>query len=142
MNTPENEDVSAGAGEQVPVKQTWIVFAMAVLEAMCVFAVAAAKTGIVLGASAAFIAGWSNSLHRDAIRIPVLLAAILGAGVNLYLIQKRQRLRNKASAAWRKRPLTRRERIRIGVVLFLSLLTLILAAAEMYFHRTLHHTIM
>jgi hypothetical protein len=109
---------------------------------VCVFSVAAAKAGIVLGSTAAILAGWSISLHRDAIRIPVLAVAATGAGGNLYLIWKRWRLRNRPAAAWRKRPLTKRERLKTGLVLSLSGLTLVVTAAEIYFHRLLNHTIM
>jgi len=138
---PETDDAVLSKAEGLPVKRSWTVLLLAFIEAVCVFSVAAAKAGILLGSAAAVATGWSVSLHRDSIRIPVLLVAFTGAGFNLYLIWKRRRLRNSPAAAWRKRPLTKRERLRTGLVLWLSVLTLILGAAEIYFHRILHHTI-
>ncbi len=139
---PETDDAVLSKTDPLPVKRSWAVLLLAFIEAVCVFSVAAAKAGVLLGSAAAIATGWSVSLHRDAIRIPVLLVAMTGAGFNLYLIWKRRRLRNSPAAAWRKRALTKRERLRTGVVLWLSVLTLILGAAEIYFHRLLHHTIM
>ena len=142
MDISRNESVLSPKAEPLPLKRSGATLILAFIEAVCVFAVAAAKAGILVGSTAAILSGWSLSLHRDAIRIPVLVLAVTGAVVNLHLVWKRQRLRNSSTAAWRKRPLTRSERWRTGLVLWLSLLTLVLAAAEIYFHRRLHHTIM
>jgi hypothetical protein len=142
MSPPETDDSSLSNGERLPVKRSWAVLFLAFIEAVCVFSVAAAKAGVLLGSAAAIATGWSVSLHRDAIRIPVLLVAMTGAGFNLYLLWKRRRLRNSPAAAWRKRPLTKRQRLKTALVFWLSLLTLVLGAAEIYFHRLLHHTIM
>jgi DNA-binding transcriptional LysR family regulator len=139
---PETDDAVLSETDRLPVKRSWAALLLTFIEAVCVFSVAAAKAGVLLGSAAAIATGWSVSLHRDAIRIPVLLVAMTGAGFNLYLIWKRRRLRNSPAAAWRKRALPKRERLRTGVVLWLSVLTLILGAAEIYFHRLLHHTIM
>lgn len=136
------KSTSSENAERLPVKRTWIAFIMAFIEAVCVFSVAAAKAGIVLGSGAAMVTGWSLSLHRDSIRIPVLLVAIVGSSLNIYLVLKRQRLRNSPAAAWRKKPYTRLERWKTGMVLGLSLLTLAVGAAEIYLHRLFHGTIM
>jgi len=139
---PETDLPVLSDAERLPVKRSWAVMILAFLEAACVFSVAAAKAGLLLGSAGAVLSGWSVFLHRDAIRIPVLLVAMAGAGFNLYLIWKRQRLRNSPAAAWRKRPLTKRERLKTGLVFWLSVLTLVLGFAEIYFHRLLHHTVM
>ena len=141
VNPTKNAEEVFLDDDRFPVKRSWTVLILAFIEAVCVFSVAAAKAGIVLGSAAAALMGWSLALHRDAIRIPVLLVAIVGAGINLYLIGKRWRLRNSPAAAWRKRPLTRRERLKIGLVLGLSVLTLVVALSEIYFHRVFHHTV-
>ena len=138
----ETEDTVTPESERLPVKRTWGSLILASVEAICVFSVAAAKAGILLGGTAAIFTGWAVWLHRDVIRIPVLLVAIAGAGFNLYLLSKRRRLRNSAAAAWRKRPLSKRERLKTQLVFWLSVLTLIMAATEIYLHRLLHHTIM
>lgn len=126
---------------RIPVKQSWGTFILAAVEAVCVFVVAAGRAGIALSSiSATATASAAVFLHRDSFRIPVLLLAIAGSLFNLFLLWRFYRLRNAPAAAWRKKPLTKRERWRIGLVLALSVLTLLTAGAEIYFHRLLHHT--
>ena len=124
----------------LPVRTSWMTLIISIVEAACVFAVAAAKTGLVLGSAAIALTGWTLSLHRDVIRIPLLLIAIVGSLINLYLLWRAHRLRSAASAAWRRRPLTTRDKWRIALVFSLSVMTLALGMAEIYFHRLFHHT--
>jgi hypothetical protein len=142
MGSPEKEKAVATVADRLPLKRSWTVLLLTGIEAVCVFTVTAAKAGVVLGAVAATISGWTLALHRDIIRIPILLLAIAGAGLNLYLVAQRRRLRNNPAAAWRRKPLSKGERFRTTLVVWLSVCTLVLAAAEIYFHRLFHHTIM
>jgi hypothetical protein len=125
----------------VSLKQSGGAFLLAAVEAVCVFYIAAAKSGLVLAAAGIAASGWATVLHRDIFRIPVLTIAAGGALLNLYLLWHTQKLRNASSAAWRRRPLTRSERWRIGAVLLLSLMTMLVTAAEICIHRALHHSI-
>lgn len=125
----------------VPVKQSWGAFALAAIEAVCVFYVGASQAGLIVGSFALGTLSVARFIHRDVFRIPILIAALLGAALNLYLLWNAQRLRNAPAAAWRKRPLTGRERMKIGMVLGLSALTFAIAAWEIFLHRKLHHTI-
>ncbi|HXB19749.1 MAG TPA: hypothetical protein VNV88_00135 [Candidatus Solibacter sp.] len=127
---------------QPSLKRSWGMLFLAIIEAVCVFSVAAARAGFVVGSSSAIFAGWSTFLHRDIFRIPILATAIAGAILNLYLLWKRHKLRNADAAAWRRRPITKRERWKTSLVLFLSILTLVTSAIEIYLHRSIHHTIM
>jgi len=120
--------------------RSWGALLLAILEALCVFSVGMARAGIVLGAASATAVNWANFFHRDIFRIPILVLAVAGAGFNLYLLWNGHRLRNAPAAAWRKRPLTTVERWKIGVVFCLSILTLVTAAAEVYYHRILHNS--
>jgi len=126
----------------LPIKQSWGAFALATIEAVCVFYVGASQAGLIVGSFAVGTLGVAQFIHRDVFRIPILIAAVLGAALNLYLVWNAQRLRNAPAAAWRKRPLTRRERLRIGMVIGLSVLTFAITAWEILLHRRLHHTIM
>lgn len=139
-----NRDLSdePTAFSEAPIGKGWTALILAVIEAVCVFAVMAAKAGLLVGAVAVFAASWAQYLHRDLFRIPILLLAIVGAGVNLYLVWRFLNLRNQPAAAWRKKPLTDRAKWRMGIVLGLAVVTLAIAAAEIYLHRSLHHTIM
>jgi hypothetical protein len=141
MTTNEKSNWAQEPLLDLPVKQGWGAFMLAAVEAVCVFTVSAAKAGFLLGGMAAFAAGWSKYLHRDLIRVPVLLTAIAGAGVNLYVLWRGQKLRNAPAAAWRKRPLTIREQLRIVLVFSLAILTLAFAISEIYLHRLMHNTI-
>jgi hypothetical protein len=134
------EDAGDGPGG-LPVKQSWGAFALATIEAVCVFYVGASQAGLLVGSVAAGAVGVARFIHRDIFRLPILFAAVLGAAFNLYLVWNAQRLRNAPAAAWRKRPLTGRERWRIGMVVGLSVLTFAIAAWEVLLHRRLHHTI-
>ncbi|HET8888180.1 MAG TPA: hypothetical protein VFQ41_04695 [Candidatus Angelobacter sp.] len=127
---------------QIPVKASWGAFIVAIVEAVCVFAVATAGAGIALGSVAATVAGWAIFLHRDIFRIPALLLAIGGSAFNLFLLWTAYRLRNAPAAAWRKQPISSKERSRIVLVFVLSVLTLIICGAEIYLHRSFHHSIM
>jgi hypothetical protein len=127
---------------QIPVKASWGAFFVAIVEAVCVFAVATAGAGIALGSVAATVAGWAIFLHRDIFRIPALLLAIGGSAFNLFLLWTAYRLRNAPAAAWRKQPISSKERSRIVLVFVLSVVTLIICGAEIYLHRSFHHSIM
>lgn len=131
-------DILSGA----PVGKSWFALILAVVEAVCVFTIMAAKAGLLVGSVAIFAAGWAKYLHRDLFRIPVLLLAILGSGANLYLVWRFFNLRNKPAAAWRKKSLPVQAKWRIAAVLALAFVTLAIAFTEIYIHRSLHHTIM
>ncbi len=120
--------------------RSWGALLLAILQALCVVSVAMARAGIVLGAASVTAVTWANFFHRDIFRLPILVLAVAGAGFNLYLLWNSRRLRNAPAAAWRKRPLTTGERWRIGLVFCLSIFTLVTAAAEVYYHRIIHHT--
>lgn len=126
----------------VPLKRSWGAFLLATVEAVCLFVVAAGRTGIALSTISASVTGWVTVLHRDIFRIPALLLAIVGSMLNLWILWRSHHLRNAPSAAWRKRPLTVKDRWRIGLVLTLSALTLFTAGFEIYFHRLTHHSFM
>lgn len=125
---------------QVPLKRSWGAFLLAFIEAACVFVVTAGRSGILLSSISASVTGWIAFLHRPAFRIPFLLLAVIGSMLNLFILWRAHRLRNAPAAAWRKKPLTGKDRWRIGMVLALSILTLVTAASEIYFHRVLHHS--
>lgn len=140
MNRDADNELGTFSG--APVKKSWAALILAVIEAVCVFAIMTAKAGLLVGAVAIFLAGWAKYLHGDIFRIPVLLLAILGSLANLYLVWKFFRLRSGSAAAWRKRPLASSDKWRLGLVLSFGVITLAIALTEIYFHRSLHHTFM
>ena len=60
--------------------------------------------GAVVLASSAWRA--AERLHVDAIRIPMMVVAFLGAVINLAALWQVRRLRRRPASAWRQQPLT------------------------------------
>lgn len=88
-----------------------------------------AATGLVLGAS------W---LHSEPVRLPLLALATIGSIFNLIVLNNARRLRRKPEAQWRIKPLRFRDKLRIGIVFPVSVLTLIMVIAELVFHPSVY----
>ena len=112
--------------------------AAAVIQAICVFSMAANSVKVALGIGSVAAAGSSSFIHSTAIRIPLMIMAAVGATVTLYVVCNGWRLRNRPSARWRKQQVSKRERRRIGMAVAFSLLSWSLVIAEIFAHRVLH----
>jgi len=120
----------------------WSGMAFAILQSACtaVLAISGMRVAIGLGAlaAAAGIHAPAHGFHQDAIRIPMMVLAFLGAVINLYVIWKVRRLRSRPASEWRQQPVTKKkvnsERFQIA----LSALTLLLLAAEWLTHPMVH----
>lgn len=119
---------------------SWSNLVIALLQSICtaVFAINGVRILIGIGALVA-VAAPAREWHQDSIRIPMLLLSLAGVFVNLYVIWRIRRLRNRPAAQWRVQPVSvkelRSERLQIG----LAVLTLVLLAAEQYLHVMYHH---
>jgi hypothetical protein len=80
--------------------------------------------------------GW----HQDAIRIPLLTLAALGAIVNLAVLAWIWRLRAQPAAQWRQRPLSTKEKRSERLQVVLAIATLILVGLETWTHPMVHRT--
>ena len=119
----------------------WLAFIPALLstvEAICLFLVTANGLAVLLGASAVVLTPGALFFHAPAIRLPIFALASGSALLNLWLLWNQWRLRRSPAAQWRIRPLTAKERRRIFVIAGLSILALVLVAAELFFHYKLH----
>jgi hypothetical protein len=110
-----------------------------VLQSACSFvmAISGVRVLIGLGALAAVTAGAQappSALHRDAIRIPMMILAIGGSVINLYVIWRVRSLRHRASSQWRRQPVSRRRIWGENTQIVLALVTLLLVAAEFFSH--------
>jgi hypothetical protein len=106
-----------------------------VLQSACalVMALSGLRLIIGLGALAAVTAGAqapAAGLHQDAVRIPMMALAVLGACINLYMIWRIRSLRNRPSAQWRQQPITRQRLWAERVQITLACVTLFLVLAE------------
>jgi hypothetical protein len=115
--------------------------AMAVMQSVCtaVLTVNSIRLGIGLAALAAgSIAGPLVLLHRDAIRIPMLLLATVGAVINLLVLAWMWRLRARPEAQWRQKPISSSQRRSERLQFAMAVLTLLLVAFEVWTHAILH----
>jgi hypothetical protein len=76
--------------------------------------------------------------HADAIRIPMMTAALIGSLINLLALWQIKRLRNRPAAQWRRVPLSPKQRRAEGLQLGLSIVTLVLLGIEFFLHHTMH----
>ena len=120
----------------------WSSIAFALLQSACTAVIALSGLRVAIGlsalAAAAGIHAPAHGFHQDAIRIPMMVLAFLGAVVNLYVVGKVRRLRRKPAAQWRQQPLTKRKLNSERFQIALSILTLLLLAAEWITHPMVH----
>jgi cytochrome bd-type quinol oxidase subunit 2 len=119
----------------------WSSFFFAVVQSVCSAFVALSGLRILIGAaafgSALGLLKIADKLHFNAIRIPMMLLALLGSLFNLVAIWQVHRLRQRSASAWRQKPLTSKKLNSERLQLALSVLTLVLLAFEYYFHHKL-----
>ncbi|MGD0445843.1 MAG: hypothetical protein ABSA39_18065 [Edaphobacter sp.] len=117
-----------------------------ILQSVCTAVVAINGVRFVLGlGSLAMTVGVGAALdHLHEItwlRITLMLGALFGSLVTLFIVFHARGLRNKSSARWRLQPLTPRQRRMEALQIVMSVLTLILVTVEEYFHFRLIHTL-
>ncbi len=121
---------------------TWSSFVFAVLQSMCTAVIAISGIRVAIGLTAlAAVAGIdapATGFHGDAIRIPMMTFALFGSGLNLVLVWHIRRLRNRPAAQWRRVPLTAKKLFSERLQIALSVVTLILLAAEWITHPMIH----
>ena len=123
---------------------SWTGLVIALAQSLCTAVLTISGIRVAIGLSALAAAsgiyaparGW----HQDAIRIPLLILAALGAVLNLAVIAWIRHLRNRPSAQWRRRERStseiRSERLQIA----LAVITLILVGLETWTHPMVHRT--
>ena len=88
-------------------------------------------------AAASVIPGFIFSIHTDKIRIPMMVIAVLGSVLNLYVVWRIRSLRTRPASQWRMQPVTAKQRRSETIQIVLSILTLLLVVAEMLTHHVL-----
>src|SRR5258708_24907991 len=93
---------------------TWSAFLFAALQSACTVVIAISGLRVAIGlsalAAAAGIHAPARGFHQDAIRIPMMVLAFLGAVINLFVIWKVRNLRSKPAAQWRHQPMPKKKR--------------------------------
>jgi hypothetical protein len=121
----------------------WSSFVFAFLQSACAFVVATSSIRVIIGLSALAAAAGTNApakgYHQDAIRIPMMMLALAGTLINLYALWRVHSLRRRPASQWRIQPVTPKQKRSERLQIALSILTLILLAAEWWTHPMLHH---
>src|SRR5205807_9917795 len=112
--SPSRADISRPKFLVVNTKLiSWSGIAFALLQSACtaVIAISGLRVAIGLGAlaAAAGIHAPAKGFHQDAIRIPMMLLALLGSLLNLFVIWKIRSLRSRPAAQWRQKPPTKQK---------------------------------
>jgi hypothetical protein len=122
---------------------SWSSFFFALLQSVCSAFIALHSIRFLVGvgafAAATATLRLADRLHIDAIRIPMMLLALIGSLLNLIALWRARSLRKRTASAWRQKLLTpekkRSERLQFG----LSVLTLALLVTEFFAHRATFH---
>jgi hypothetical protein len=118
-------------------------FLFALLQALCPAVIAISAVRVAIGLGALAIAAGSDApargWHADAIRIPMMLIAALGAALNLFVIWHVRRLRARPAAQWRIGSLSASKRRSERWQIVLAVLTFVCLAAEWITHPMMHH---
>ncbi len=115
---------------------------MALLQSLCtaILTINSVRLGIGLAALAASsIATPILSFHRDAIRIPMLMLAVVGAVVNLLVMAWIRYLRARPESQWRRQEITKKQRRSERLQVVLAILTLLLVGLEIWAHPIVNH---
>jgi hypothetical protein len=119
-----------------------LIVAMAQSLCTAVLTISGVRVAIGLSALAAAsgIYAPAKGFHQDAIRIPMLILATVGAIVNLAVLAWIRHLRSRPSAQWRRRELTSKEKRNEKLQIAMAILTLILVGLETWTHPMVHRT--
>jgi hypothetical protein len=135
------------SAEEPVTRRTWLVsltsLVFIVLQSACtaVMAISGVRVAIGLSALAEATIGIhapAHGFHRDAIRIPMMIAALAGSLINLYVIWRIRSLRARPSSQWRVQAVSPKQRRSEVFQIVLSVITLVLLAAEWITHPMVH----
>jgi hypothetical protein len=113
-------------------------FFFAVLQSVCSAFIALSGARLLIGVGA-FAAASStlriaDRMHISAIRIPMMLLALIGSLWNLAALWRAWSLRRRPASAWRQQPISKQRHRSERIQFSLSVLTLLLLAAEFVAH--------
>ena len=119
-------------------------FLFALLQSLCTAVLTLSGIRVAIGLSALAAASGiyapAKGFHQDAIRIPMLILASVGAIVNLAVLAWIWHLRTRRSAQWRRREISRKERRSERLQVALAIVTLVLVGLETWTHPMVHRT--
>jgi hypothetical protein len=120
----------------------WSALFFAVLQSACSAFIALNGVRLLVGVGAFAAASgalkFADRMHVDGIRIPMMLLALAGSLANLVVLWQVWRLRRRPASAWRQTAVPKQKLASEWLQFTLSILTLVLLAAEFAAHRVLH----
>jgi MFS family permease len=146
VKSPAIPNAMAAPAESAGRRTRWInwsSFIFALLQSACTAVLAVSGIRVVIGLGALAAAAGTNApargFHQDAIRIPMMILALAGALINLYVLWRQWSLRRRPSSQWRIQPLTAKEKRSQWLQFVLAIVTLALLGLEWWTHTMLHH---
>jgi formate hydrogenlyase subunit 3/multisubunit Na+/H+ antiporter MnhD subunit len=117
---------------------------VALAQSLCTAVLTISGIRVAIGLSALAAASGiyapAKGFHQDAIRIPMLILATVGAVVNLGVLAWIRHLRNRSSAQWRRREQSPQEKRSEKLQVAMAILTLVLVGLETWTHPMVHRT--
>jgi hypothetical protein len=135
--TPERTPDWLRRGSRLSV----LALSSGLLHAVCTLFLVINAIAVWLGLGGITAATLAHLVHADLPRRILLAVALSLASVTLYVLRGAWRLRMDPAAAWRRQPLTSREKWRFGVSLGFAVLALCLVLSEIVAHLYLYRTI-
>jgi hypothetical protein len=112
------------------------------LQSACTAVMAISGLRLLIGltslAAASILPGFILALHAERIRVPMMVVAVLGSLVNLYVLWRIRSLRSRPASQWRVGPITTSQQCSELFQIALSILTLALVITETLAHHHLH----
>ena len=148
-NFPEQRTDAVDKRETPGTRPLWIIsftsLLFILLQSACTafMALSGLRLLVGVGSLAAAVAGahFLESLHGEAIRIPMETIAVLGSVLNLAAIWRVRSLRARPSSQWRVGPVDPKKKRAESIQILLAILTLLLVGLEWSFHLHLHRSI-
>lgn len=114
---------------------------LALLQSVCTAVLTINSIRLGIGLTALFAGGIAApliSFHHSAIRIPMLVVAVIGAVLDLAVLGWIRHLRARPESQWRRREIPAKQRRSERLQLALSILTLVLVGVEAWAHPIIH----
>jgi hypothetical protein len=126
--------------------RSWMVavtsFLFILLQSGCTLVMAVSGVRVVIGLTALVAAGGlhrpSHGFHGNGIRVPMMIVAVVGSLINLYVIWRIRSLRAKPAAQWRTQPVPKSKVRGENFQIALAVVTLALVVAEEVTHVIIH----
>lgn len=140
--SPETETKRLGTRNHTSWLLSLTSFMFIVLQSVCTAVMAISGLRLLIGltslAAASVIPGFIFSMHAERVRLPMMILAVLGSVVNLYVVWRIRSLRSRSASQWRIQPATSAQRRSETIQIVLSLVTLVLVVIESFAHHHLH----